>query len=103
MKLKAPEIGLEIRKVDDDFVKILQEEIQNEPLLAPQPLLCMVEELANIAEFDEDKIESYHYITIGGNHRRIAYQRLLDSGILDESATVPVILVFGNFHILLLK
>lgn len=98
LKLTAPADECLIRNVDDAFVKLLIKEIKARPILCPDPLLCLVSGINNSDEFKEENIKDYTYQTIGGNHRRSAYQALLAEKHIDDTSLIPVRLVFGMFY-----
>ena len=96
-KLKPPNEASLIRPVDTDFVEKLKQEIKTTPLMCQDPLLCLVPNLSSSEEFYEKSISEYEYLTFGGNHRRMAYQSLLEEKAIKENILIPARLVFGMF------
>ena len=93
--MKPPNETLLIRPVDNDFVDNLKEEIKTNPLVCPDPLLCIVPNIPSSDGFNDKLITEYEYETLGGNHRRTAYQSLLEEKAIKETTLIPARLVFG--------
>ena len=95
-KLKPPSDELKIREIDREFVNTIKTEMLNCPLISRNPIICMVDTIKSSNLFDPDKIHQYEYHTIGGNHRRLAYQELVEEGKISGLTLVSTTLVFGK-------
>ena len=96
LQLTAPPENLLVRKVNQEFVKTLINEIKERPLAFLDPLLCMVEDCSDASMFEDTPISSHKFATLGGNHRRTAFQSMVEAGIDIRRKTVPCQLVFGK-------
>ena len=75
--LKEPPKELLVRERNDTMVAALKLEMMENPCNDVTPILCIVE-LAQNEIFNKALKDSYHYITIGGNHSRQAIQELVN-------------------------
>lgn len=74
--LKEPPSELLVRERNNAMVAALKLEMLENPCNDVTPILCIVKMTEN-ESFNKTLKDSYHYITIGGNHSRQALQELL--------------------------
>lgn len=96
LNLRPPPKELEIRPIDGKFVATIKHEILNSPMISKSPIVCLVDTVAEAKNFDITKINVYQYFTIGGNHRRVAYEELLAEEKIERETCIPATLVFGK-------
>lgn len=60
------------------FVEALTMEFVNNEAVVCKQLLAMVKGLKSTADFDKDSVDSHELEVIGGNHRRVIMQKLLN-------------------------
>jgi hypothetical protein len=87
-----------IRPLDNVFVTKLKSEILERCSTFVKPLIAVVNNITDKANFDEKKLHEYVLEVIGGNHRREAYTQLEKEKQLEESQlTIKVQLFTGTF------
>ena len=74
-----------LREIDVKFKDSLKGEILRRPVSFTSPLLCVIQGIQSKSEFDAKCIDSYVLETIGGNHRRLALQELLNDQTVEET------------------
>ena len=68
-----------VRDTDTEWVDVLVNTFKNRTSSMVAPICCIVDKLSNPRAFDVDKKHDYTYRTIGGNHSRTAFARLIDT------------------------
>ena len=66
-----------VRDTDTAWVDVLVNTFKNRTSSMVAPIYCIVQGLPNTRAFDVDKKHEYTYRTIGGNHSRTAFARLI--------------------------
>ena len=79
--LKEPSWQRLHREANDDHVKRLMAVFEKHPHGYYQPIIVNIPNVDSVAQLKDDELDHYNLEVIGGNHSRIAYQRLLDRSI----------------------
>ena len=93
--MKEPQKEFLVRPLDKSFIKTLKKDMKNHPALCPQPVICLVENVNSLDDY-QPNASNIAYVTIGGNHRRSAAMELIEEGFFEDGKTLPSILVFGK-------
>ena len=96
VNLTEPSLTTMLREVDTSFIEVLKKEILETRICAPNPILCTIRNIKNISDFDVSRVQDYKYETLGGNHRRVAYQELVAEEKIPSTYTIPAQLVVGK-------
>ena len=83
--LAGPRDEYSLPEIDVKFKDSLKGEILRRPVSFTSPLLCVIQGIQSKSEFDAKCIDSYVLETIGGNHRRLALQELLNDQTVEET------------------
>ena len=76
-RMVEPNSQERVRDTDTEWVDVLVNTFKNRTSSMVAPICCIVEGLPNPRAFDVDKKHEYTYRTIGGNHSRTAFARLI--------------------------
>ena len=77
MRMVEPNSQERVRDTDTEWVDVLVNTFKNRTSSMVAPICCIVQDLPNPRAFDVDKKHEYTYRTIGGNHSRTAFARLI--------------------------
>ena len=77
LNMVEPNLQERVRDTDTEWVDVLVNTFKNRTSSMVAPICCIVEGLPNPRAFDVDKKHEYTYRTIGGNHSRTAFARLI--------------------------
>ena len=76
-RMVEPNSQERVRDTDTEWVDVLVNTFKNRTSSMVAPICCIVDGLPNPRAFDVDKKHEYTYRTIGGNHSRTAFARLI--------------------------
>ena len=76
-RMVEPNSQERVRDTDTEWVDVLVNTFKNRTSSMVAPICCIVQGLPNPRAFDVDKKHEYTYRTIGGNHSRTAFARLI--------------------------
>ena len=79
LKMEEPNSQERVRDTDSEWVDVLVNTFKNRTSSMVAPICCIVSELKDPGEFDVNRKHEYTYRTIGGNHSRTAFARLLST------------------------
>ena len=79
MRMEEPSSLERVRDTDSEWVDVLVNTFKNRTSSMVAPICCIVSGLKNPDDFDVNKKHEYTYRTIGGNHSRTAFARLLST------------------------
>ena len=83
-----------VREIDDNYVSKLYNTFADNGATFLGSIICIADGITHISDFDKNKIQNYSYSTIGGNHRRVALQKLLSNNKI-KSCSIPSQICFG--------
>jgi hypothetical protein len=78
-RMEEPNSQERVRDTDSEWVVVLVNTFKNRTSSMVAPICCNVTGLKNPGAFDVNKKHEYTYRTIGGNHSRTAFVRLLNT------------------------
>ena len=78
-RMEEPNSLERVRDTDSEWVDVLVNTFKNRTSSMVAPICCIVTGLKNPGEFDVNRKHEYTYRTIGGNHSRTAFARLLST------------------------
>ena len=79
LRMEEPNSLERVRDTDSEWVDVLVNTFKNRTSSMVAPICCIVSELKDPGEFDVNRKHEYTYRTIGGNHSRTAFARLLST------------------------
>ena len=101
-RMEEPNSLERVRDTDSEWVDVLVNTFKNRTSSMVAPICCIVTGLKNPGEFDVNKKHEYTYRTIGGNHSRTAFARLLSTISEDPPTHILLrnggIVFFGSKH-----
>ena len=74
-----PNLQERVHDTDTEWDDVLVNTFKNRTSSMVAPICCIVDGLPSPRAFDVDKKHEYTYRTIGGNHSRTAFARLIDT------------------------
>ena len=78
-RMEEPNSKERVRDTDSEWVDVLVNTFKNRTSSMVAPICCIVDGLPNPRAFDPERKHEYTYRTIGGNHSRTAFARLIDT------------------------
>lgn len=93
--LAPPRLDYTLRKLSEDFVKSLEQEMVLRPLNFGKPLIAVVRGISQPSDSKEEELDTYVLEVIGGNHRREAIKNLNSVNSQEHHKFVDVELFCG--------